>query len=106
MARTLIVPDVHTATAQVEAVIRKHGIGCERVVLVGDYFDEFHDTPADAERVAKWLIKSAQDARRVHLIGNHDLRYIGGEATAEAYRCPGWSIEKYEVARPISPRSR
>ena len=101
MSRTLIVPDIHTATERVEEIISAHGAGCDRIVLLGDYFDEFGDTLADAERVARWLVGSVQDSRRTHLLGNHDLPYLGTEATAEMYRCPGWSLEKQDVVSPI-----
>ncbi len=101
MSRTLIIPDIHADIDRAEAIICKHGTGCDRAVLLGDYFDAFNDTPADAERVAKWLVKSVQDPRRVHLVGNHDLPYLGGEATAETFMCRGWSIEKHDAARPI-----
>ena len=82
MTRTLIIPDVHNATERVEEVISEQGAGCDRIMLLGDYFDQFHDTPADAERVARWLMASTQDSRRIHLLGNHDLPYLAGEMTA------------------------
>jgi hypothetical protein len=101
MARALIVPDIHNATERAEAIISAHGTGCDRIILLGDYFDDFGDSAADAERVAKWLLQSVQDSRRVHLIGNHDLGYLGTEQTAEIYPCPGWSIDKYEAASAV-----
>lgn len=101
MTRTLIIPDTHNATGRVDTIISEQGAGCDRIILLGDYFDQFHDTPKDAERVAEWLVRSVQDPRRLHLVGNHDMPYLGGEMTAETYMCPGWSVEKYEAVRPV-----
>jgi len=102
MARTLIIPDLHNDTDRAETIISTHGGGCDRIVFLGDFFDQFHDTSADAERVARWLVKSvAEDSRRMHLVGNHDMPYLGGEMTAEVYRCPGWSLEKYRAASSV-----
>lgn len=101
MTRILIVPDIHNAIERAEAIISEHGTGCDRIIFLGDYFDEFYDTPADAARVAKWLLQSVCDTRRLHLLGNHDMPYLAGEGTAEKYRCPGWSVEKYEAVCPI-----
>ncbi len=101
MTRTLIVPDIHNATDRAEEIISAHGRGCDLIVLLGDYFDDYDDTPADAERVARWLVKSVKDPRRRHVVGNHDLPYLCDELAVQIYMCPGWSLEKQAVVSPI-----
>lgn len=101
MTRALIIPDIHNDTVRAEAIISEHSAGCDRIIFLGDYFDQFHDTATEVERVARWLVKSVRDSRRIHLLGNHDVPYLAGEMTAKTYRCPGWSAEKFEAVSPI-----
>jgi hypothetical protein len=101
MARTLVIPDIHNAIERAEAIIRAYGQQCDRIVFLGDYFDDFHDTPAVAERVAQWLYESTRDPKRIHLLGNHDLPYLLPESAIEHYWCSGWSEAKDRVIRSI-----
>lgn len=98
--KTLIFPDLHQPLQHVldsiEAVIERERP--DKTVFLGDYFDQFGDTPADAERMALWLAESLKDARRAHLIGNHDASYLWpGDSTY----CPGFSREKETVIRAV-----
>ncbi|MEZ5303085.1 MAG: metallophosphoesterase [Verrucomicrobiales bacterium] len=88
--RTLIIPDLHHHTDEAEDVIAR--IPADRVVFLGDYFDNFGDTPEVAARTARWLRDSLGKADRVHLFGNHDLPYAFPR-NASLY-CPGWTPEK------------
>jgi hypothetical protein len=98
--KTLIFPDLHEPPQDVldriETLIASEG--ADRIVFLGDYFDQFYDTPLDAEEMAKWLVKSLADPRRTHLIGNHDASYFW---PADSTYCSGFTWEKATVIREI-----
>lgn len=92
--KTIVVGDLHLKQSrilpQVERAVARHGAG--RVVLCGDYVDEYGATDEDELReltyMAGWL-----EARRAEglvvdaLLGNHDFAYL-----------QGWEISGY---RPV-----
>lgn len=92
--KTVVFPDLHQPSADIlsaiESVIDQDEP--DRIVFLGDYFDQFNDSPEDARRTAQWLKKSLTDPRRTHLIGNHDPSYLW---PCDATFCPGftWEIE-------------
>ena len=92
----LIIPDIHNKTARAEAIIAQYP-DAEEIILLGDYFDSFDDTPADAARTARWLKKSLADPRRRHLFGNHDLPYAF--PWNNRLGCPGYTPQKAKVIR-------
>jgi len=104
--KTLVFPDLHESPQalldRIENLIAAEG--ADRVVFLGDYFDRYHDTPADAERMAQWLAAHLDDPRRTHLIGNHDASYLW---PVETTFCPGFTWEKEAVIRAtLGPNAR
>jgi hypothetical protein len=96
--KILVIPDIHEAPNldEVEAAIAAHAP--DLTVFLGDYFDSWDDTPADAGRTAEWLANSLKVPKRQHLFGNHDLPYY--VPRIPVLGCPGWDILKYrEVCR-------
>jgi hypothetical protein len=59
---------------------------------LGDYFDDFGDTPRLAAETAYWLAYSLRQPDRIHLLGNHDLPYLY-PGNARLF-CPGFTAEK------------
>src|ERR1035441_7570735 len=96
--KTLIFSDLHEpphdVLDRIEAIIADER--ADRIVFLGDYFDQFDDTPRDAARTAAWLAKSLTDPRRTHLIGNHDASYLW---PVDSTYCPGFTWEKEGVIR-------
>ena len=101
-ATTLVIPDIHNNFKEAEAWIRylekRHPRGVSQIVFIGDYFDDFGDTPEIAIGVAKWLQHSIQQPNRVHLVGNHDLAYLAPSAFT---RCSGFEPRKLEAVAPF-----
>jgi hypothetical protein len=87
--RHLVIPDIHHRHASAERLIKQHPE--HTAVFLGDYFDDYHDTPADAERTASWLAWSLQQPRRIHIMGNHDAAYRWSTLA----NCPGWTVTKH-----------
>ncbi len=85
--KILIIPDIHNKWFEAEEIISKEKP--DKVVFLGDYFDDFNDTLEDAEQTAEWLKKSLTNPDRIHLLGNHDLSYLNTD-----YVCSGFSEGK------------
>lgn len=73
MPRTLIIADLHHRIAKADAILAYEPH--DRVIFLGDTFDQFDDTPEDAHRSAVWLKASLANPAHTHLLGNHDLAY-------------------------------
>ena len=88
--KTLIIPDIHTDYIKAEEMIAVEKP--DKVVFLGDYFDDWEDTLESTEQTALWLKTSLEDKNRTHLLGNHDLSYL-----YPTYRCAGFSEGKQYV---------
>lgn len=98
--KTIIISDLHNRINWVEPILSSSTLQpYDKVVFLGDYFDDFNDTPQDAENVARWLKQSIKKPNRIHLIGTHDLwymfpynRYIAASGNTEEKAYPIRSI--------------
>ena len=84
---TLIIPDIHNKFEKAEKIIKR--LCPEKVIFLGDYFDDFYDDRFIARDVAHWLRDSLYIKNRIHLRGNHDLCY-----ETEGNYCSGWEQDK------------
>lgn len=84
MTKTLILPDLHTRFDIAEQVIDE--VEHDSIIFLGDYFDNFDDSPKVAHHTALWLKDSLKKQNRIHLIGNHDISYM----TNGRHPCSGW----------------
>lgn len=71
--KTIIISDLHQRHNWIEKFLEK--TPHDEVVFLGDYFDDFDDTPEETKETAKWLKKSLKIPNRIHLLGNHDSHY-------------------------------
>jgi len=88
----LIIPDIHLQWHVADLIIEQEK--CDRVWLLGDYFDDFGDTLAQVERTCEWLLSVCDDGRIHRLLGNHDVYYF---CDNKAYRGAGYGREKHDV---------
>lgn len=96
MPRLLVIPDIHTYHEPVEAIIAR--ARPDVTVFLGDYFDQFHDSPQENRVTAQWLKQSLAQPNRVHLWGNHDTHYaFPGEHTI----CGGYTRPKDKAINEI-----
>ena len=96
--RTLVIPDIHNDFARAEAYIAHLSGRFDRIVFLGDYFDNFGDTPEIVFGVAKWLQQSIEQPNRIHLVGNHDLAYL---APSDFTWCSGFEPDKLRAIAPV-----
>jgi Calcineurin-like phosphoesterase len=98
--RTLIIPDIHNHTEHADHWLAT--LPHDRVVFLGDYFDNFGDDVNDARRTAMWLRDRMEKAEDVFLLGNHDASYMFPREPR--LYCPGFTPAKArgidEILRP------
>jgi hypothetical protein len=93
--RTLVIGDIHHRTRLVDRILRRYSGAYDQIVFLGDYLDDYDDSPALTRATCRWLVESLQAPNRIHLLGNHDLPYFCPENPQLI--CPGWSPEKQKV---------
>lgn len=93
--KIIVIPDIHTHYEKAERICKKYKN--HKFVFIGDYFDNFNDTPEDNRFTAEWLVESLKKPNRIHLIGNHDECY---HPKLNLY-CSGFSIPKKEVINKV-----
>ncbi len=94
MNKLLIIPDIHNDYLTAEKIIKKENP--DKIIFLGDYFDDFDDTIQDTNNTAKWLVKSLKQENRIHLIGNHDLSYMTNNPNL---RCMGYRTDKHKAIK-------
>jgi len=98
--RTLIIPDIHNHTDHADhwLATQRH----DRVVFLGDFFDDFGDDVNDARRTAMWLRNRMEEFDDIFLLGNHDAAYMFPRDPQ--LFCPGFTPAKArgigEILRP------
>lgn len=88
--RILIIPDIHNFVYYVDKLIGI--VPHDKVIFLGDYFDNFYDNPQIVEQTAVWLRHSLNCKNRIHLFGNHDIDYAYPHNNT--LLCPGFTQEK------------
>lgn len=87
--KTLIIADIHNKWEKADKII-KHETP-DKIVFLGDYFDDFGDDYRVATETADWLGASLEQPNRVHLMGNHDTNYAFKQ---RSYKCSGYEAGK------------
>lgn len=96
---TLIIPDIHLRHEQAERIIAS--VKADEIVFLGDYFDDFGDTPEMVSKTCDWLEASVNKPNRIHLFGNHDMHYAH---TYRGFQCSGYDQWKYFLIHDTLPR--
>ncbi len=71
--KVIIISDLHNRVDWVEPVLSS--LEYDKVIFLGDYFDDFNDTVDDALNSARWLKQSLSRPDRIHLCGTHEMWY-------------------------------
>lgn len=99
--KTLIIPDVHQNIAKLKEILREPA---DRRVFLGDWFDDFGDTPAAARNTAAFLEDLMLDPANTFLYGNHDIPYAFPQS--RRLLCSGFTLEKCRVLAPYMEKIR
>ncbi len=71
--KTIVISDLHNRVDWVESYLSS--VEYDKVIFLGDYFDDFGDTVKDIKSSACWLKQSIKHSNRIHLFGTHDMWY-------------------------------
>lgn len=95
--RTLVIADIHENIGRAKKIIKS--VPHDKLVLTGDYFDNY-DTPAkESKATAKWLKEDIlHNPKAVAILGNHDTSYIFNNTH---FRCSGFSFERSQIINDI-----
>lgn len=89
--RTLVIADIHNRIIRAQSIIDK--VQHDKLVLTGDYFDSYGDTPEAARKTAIWLKeKILYNPKAFALLGNHCTSYIFDNNIH--FRCSGYTPYK------------
>lgn len=95
--KTLIIPDLHTKFEKAQRILEKYD-KTHKFIFMGDYFDQFGDTPELNAYTAHWLINTMnayEDA--IFLKGNHDEVYD----PRVNVMCSGFSTQKKKAINEV-----
>lgn len=94
MKITLIIPDIHLKWERADKIISN--VGADEIIFLGDYFDDFNDTPDMIRKMCEWLSASVEKPNRIHLMGNHDIHYAYPN---RMFECSGYEQWKYFITQ-------
>ena len=97
---TLILPDLHHRVDQATKIIRH--VEADKVIALGDFYDDFNDTPEMVSHTSEWLMEFVSNPNHIALVGNHDIQYMYPYRT---FQCSGYKQWKYFQINDIVPRS-
>ena len=66
-------------------------------IFLGDYFDDFYDTPAHMEVTCRWLKQAIGRGQDTFLLENHCFAYLSYELGVRWGYCSGWDVGKQQV---------
>lgn len=95
--KCLVIPDIHQKWEIAQRIIEsvEHDI----LVCLGDYFDDFVETPDRVRRTAEWLAKTIEQDNNILLAGNHCLSYAF--PPTQYTQCSGYTPEKRFIINSI-----
>ena len=82
--------------------IIKH-VGADKVICLGDAFDDFGDTPEMVAHTCEWLEGFINNPNHIFIGGNHDIQYI---YPYRSFQCSGYEQWKYFIVHDnIDPKT-
>ncbi len=87
--RTLILPDLHLKHLIAQRIVDRENP--DKIIFLGDFYDNFHDTPEMNVETAKWDKQMINDPRVTRILGNHDCHY---RFNNKPMRCSGYDWQK------------
>jgi hypothetical protein len=98
--KVIVIPDIHQRIDKADVILSRES-PLDRVILLGDLFDDFDDTVQDASRTAVWL-QTMLNAGAEVCFGNHETQYAFG---LPELICAGFRPEKLFALRKILTES-
>ncbi len=92
----LVIPDIHTHHKRADFLADKEAGNYDKIIYLGDYFDDFGDTVIKNVATAEWLKSHLKDSDKIFLVGNHDVHYINRK-----FQCSGFTNDKFTAIRSV-----
>lgn len=97
--RICVIPDLHNRVHVAVDIINNENDKVDQFLFLGDYFDDYEDTPDDVRNTGLFINEYINDDRFKFLIGNHDVQYI---IDHPAFACKGsWKREKHDAINEV-----
>jgi hypothetical protein len=96
--RWLILPDIHDKVGRANHIIEREPH--DRLLLIGDYFDDYQTGVTDAAETALQVKKWLHAPYTTCLLGNHDMSYGWGRQNRR-WLCPGHDSAKWITINSI-----
>lgn len=96
---TLILGDIHHKVDQADKIIKR--VGADKVICLGDVFDDFGDTPEMVSHTCEWYIDFVNAPNHVMLFGNHEQNYAFNYS---CLRCGGYAQWKSFIINDLVPK--
>lgn len=96
--KTFVWSDVHNRVGRLKTVLGNLKGDFDKRIFLGDWFDNFGDTPEHALRTAETLVELMQDPKNVFIEGNHDTAYRYRNLSS---MCSGFTVEKSRAVNQI-----
>ena len=98
--RYLVIPDIHHKIQIAQRIIDSEKDNYDKIIFLGDFFDDFGDSYIDAIKTAKW-VKERVLARddTIVILSNHDVAYRF--PNNGFLRCSGFAEDKSRVINEI-----
>ena len=97
--RLCVIPDLHNKINVADYIIQNEDSHVDQFVLLGDYFDDYNDTPEDNRETGLFINEYINNEKFKFLIGNHDLHYIINHSP---YRCNNSFSELHIRQEPVN----
>ena len=92
----LLISDVHLLTSRVDHIVSRESF--DKILVLGDIFHTWHDTPEMNKKAAEWLKPKLYDDKWIFVAGNHDtVHFYNNKLT----KCSGWNEEKHEIINSV-----
>jgi predicted phosphodiesterase len=89
--RTLLLSDIHNLTGKADYILKREY--WDRVVMLGDMFDSFYDSPELNRNTAEWLKPKLWDDKFIIQVGNHSVNNYHYLAFQDIW-CSGYTVFK------------
>jgi len=98
MPRTLVISDIHNRIVSAQKLIDT--VPCDKIILLGDYFDSFGDNYQHADATAHWIRDFVlPNPKIVPLLGNHDTMYFW--PWNDNFKCSGYTDTKKDAIQRV-----
>lgn len=97
--RACVIPDLHNKVSVADYIINKEYNEVDELIFLGDYFDDYNDTPEENRETGLFINEFINDDKCKFILGNHDLHYI---INHPVYQCKNsYSVEKYDAINEV-----